>query len=829
MRERVCVKPEGGVECRLRARRMRRRRPSAHPAGGDAAARDALAMLDFVVRYRTLVGELGTEALCRCGFCRSRSGAGIPPNLITTMNDRELSASNPKRLVLLLTLGVLLASTRADANLVQDPGFEESSNQPSVSRWTPCADSQAKPAINDREAHAGRQSLAIPAHSAVEQTATGLPAGIYLARVWVKSKADQYVTFLLEDQGRPWAAYTCAELKTPKEQWTLLETSCVLNQPGNLRVTFGGMSREFRAYHGTLQEMKAPILADDFELVRFEPPTAPHVALWDARLQSDAALDWTASNQWAVVQQPNHTFAGAPVFQSRHLVGTVRKSDGGLVIYAIHGRGLTPRGVLVPVPAFTPAGYTSVEAAGRKGVQVASADGAHHYVAWFSPTGLISLEPQTTTRFELQGCRMRYGLLPSFTGADLCYAPGNMPAGAQFNLPSTRWLVGLLDGGESMLVAAWPSSGQAASLGLSGAGDKRMIDSLSVDTQKGGLTVSFVEHPGIWHEEPLLEDWLEEYTPVAWQRPFPARWLGEFFVTSGGEPSFRRPQMDYAFPIANAKTRMWGVWFEDWNHYPFYFDGPRTILHFEKTFIPKGRALMYFLEPAAADLYSPCEIVTEALGQAQAAALFDWDANQLRKLKWSTPDEFMYDRPVCATTTRLSKIKRADKPTIGVNLATHLYEFVREIRGRIDQYGAWFTDLHQYLEQEQIAHPEIQGYVKPLQTLIAEAQSKSKEIYATPLPAVQAKIEAMKERLRQGKQDGFDCAELDVRSPAGSQDDLCRRYSRLVIRLTQTAAAQCGDSPVKAAVATHIWEESRQILRQPTRWEPRRTLYFFEP
>ena len=63
--------------------------------------------------------------------------------------------------------------------------------------------------------------------------------------------------------------------------------------------------------------------------------------------------------------------------------------------------------------------------------------------------------------------------------------------------------------------------------------------------------------------------------------------------------------MDYSFPIADAKTRMWGVWFEDWNHYPFFFDGPRTVFHFEKTFIPNGEALIYFLEPAAADLYSP--------------------------------------------------------------------------------------------------------------------------------------------------------------------------------------------------------------------------------
>jgi hypothetical protein len=398
-----------------------------------------------------------------------------------------------------------------------------------------------------------------------------------------------------------------------------------------------------------------------------------------------------------------------------------------------------------------------------------------------------------------------------------------------FDVPSTQWFVGLVDGNDSMLVAVWDKDAQAVSLGLSGVGEKRLIDSLSIATDKGGFSLSFVEHAGVWHREGLQEDWLGEYVPIKWERPFPARWMSHFFVTPGGTPSFRQPCMDYAFPAAYAKTRMWGVWFEDWNHYPFYFDGPRTILHFEKTFVPNGDAIFYFLEPAAADLYSPCEIVEQALGREKAAALFDFDANRLRKLKYSTPDLFMYDRPVCATTTRLSKIKQEEKPTVGVNLATHLYEFIREIRGRVDEYTNHFGEMRTYFAAGQKEHPELREYVAELDGLVAEAQAKSTEVYATPLPSVQKKIEAMKQKLEEGKGDGFDCGELDVRTPAGTQDDLCRRYNRLVLRLAQTAAYKCGDSPQKAIIAKHVWDQSRAVLRQPTRWEPRRTLYFFEP
>ena len=99
----------------------------------------------------------------------------------------------------------------------------------------------------------------------------------------------------------------------------------------------------------------------------------------------------------------------------------------------------------------------------------------------------------------------------------------------------------------------------------------------------------------------------------------------------------------------------------------------------------------------------------------------------------------------------------------------------------------------------------------------------------TPLAEVQEKSEGIKKRLVAGSTDGFDCAELDVRGPAGEQDDLCRRYNRQVLRLAQTAALNCGDSPEKALIAKYIWDQSREVLRRPTRWESRRTLYFFEP
>ena len=104
----------------------------------------------------------------------------------------------------------------------------------------------------------------------------------------------------------------------------------------SLTLTLGGMSKEFRLYHGVGGEMGAPIIADDFELIRYEPKPpaglAP-LAVWDAKKELAAVFDWSAKDQWSPVESPAHTFAGTPVIQGRHLAGAVRKSDGGLAIY----------------------------------------------------------------------------------------------------------------------------------------------------------------------------------------------------------------------------------------------------------------------------------------------------------------------------------------------------------------------------------------------------------------------------------------------------------------------------------------------------------------
>ncbi|MGH7972708.1 MAG: carbohydrate binding domain-containing protein, partial [Limisphaerales bacterium] len=245
-----------------------------------------------------------------------------------------------------------IAATAAN-NLLKNPGFEESgSSVENPPGWVTRNESAGKASVTDKETHSGRNALTIPANTAVEQKVSIVAAGAYMVRCWVKSESDQTVTILLEDPDRPWAAYNCAEVKVPAGQWTQIESFCALDQQGSLTLTLGGMSKEFRLYHGTSAELKSPILADDVELVRYEPARA-QIAVWDVA-EDAASLDWSTRDKWRKVESSStYSFAGTPVIQGRHMVGAARANDGGLSIYCVQDGKAEPRCAIVPTPALS--------------------------------------------------------------------------------------------------------------------------------------------------------------------------------------------------------------------------------------------------------------------------------------------------------------------------------------------------------------------------------------------------------------------------------------------------------------------------------------------
>ncbi|HLP77978.1 MAG TPA: hypothetical protein VK327_13795, partial [Candidatus Paceibacterota bacterium] len=430
-----------------------------------------------------------------------------------------------------LLSGVLIAavvlsafSTTAATNLLQNAGFEEPADASGYPpHWTTMTGSNGKLQFLEQACHCGQQSLIVPAHNAVEQTVPSLKAGGYVARAWVKSDAAQTIALLVQDANQPWAGYAYADVKVPANEWVQVETFCSLQKDGSLTVALGEMPGDFRSYHGVGTQTKAAITIDEVELVRNEPASGPLTAWKIKRGFADwfkrTSASWANRSKWSQVETLTDASPKVCVIESRHIAGVVRPKDGGLEITSILNGQLKPRCAVIPSVSIPNAKCGLVTENNRKGLRVSSKTGDRSYTAWFTPEGLVSIATENVPQFQIKDCRLRYGLLPSFVGTDILYSPTNMQGSNSFLIPSTQWLVGLVDGNDSMLVAVWESDKQAVSLGLSGEGTNRMIDSFTITTTNAGFSLSMVEHTNLWHREPLKEEWLAQYVPIGWQRP----------------------------------------------------------------------------------------------------------------------------------------------------------------------------------------------------------------------------------------------------------------------------------------------------------------------
>jgi hypothetical protein len=124
---------------------------------------------------------------------------------------RQDPGSQASKWAVILSACLLFPATgpqaQAQENLLKNPGFEEgASRENSVPNWTSMAEGAGRAQLSDTQPKSGRQCLAIPAHTAVEQKVEKAEAGAYVARCWINSQSEQSVTLILEDADRPWAA-----------------------------------------------------------------------------------------------------------------------------------------------------------------------------------------------------------------------------------------------------------------------------------------------------------------------------------------------------------------------------------------------------------------------------------------------------------------------------------------------------------------------------------------------------------------------------------------------------------------------------------------------
>jgi hypothetical protein len=508
------------------------------------------------------------------------------------------------------------------------------------------------------------------------------------------------------------------------------------------------------------------------------------------------------------------TVAGYPVLQSKTAVVAWTSDSCDLTFWSRRQDRLTERGKVSLDSASGKVRFQILKN-NKHGMAVAVESpkkGVRHVVA-LSKDGILEIR-QPPGQTAVVHSPLRYMLVPSLIGTDLLYDPEDLSAERSSYLPSLNMVVGLASGGDGMLVGVWPPGDHVARLQV-GENSPRRIESFSLDTAGECFYLAFLDHPGIWHEERLRDEYLETDTPIAWRRPFDARWIGRFFIDSDG----------YHFPFyfLAQKHKLWGRYIRGWHYYPVWFDGDKTMVHFEKKFPPMGELLIYYLDTDEddAELSSPAAVMRRSLGHDEAARLLDFEGTKEQVL-------LEHRNAVCAMTYKIESYfaleVEAPPWTVVKQYCDDVAKFIRLIRERVLQFDQFAADLQELLEIEKNRQPSLSAALEPCQELLMELREiVEADLPETPLEEIGAWTDSIKTLTTDDARKSLEITKIltqQCRSVAGAQDDLARDLSIVTIRLMEEAAKMGTRSPEHVRLAEQIITRCRSILRQPTWWEP---------
>ncbi len=438
----------------------------------------------------------------------------------------------------------------------------------------------------------------------------------------------------------------------------------------------------------------------------------------------------------------------------------------------------------------------------------------------FSRKEIIEIRPDENMKGISLVSPIEYGVVPSFIGDDLIYDPKEYPSTNRLYIPSENLFLGLLKGGNSMLVMTWPEGKQEMRLILANEEQGgRLIASVDFENDGKSIYLGVLDAPGIWHKEELKSSYLEKDVAINWKRPFPARWVTQL-CEDGVKTTFRFRE--------SKQKRIWRAIIGAYV-YPVWFNDENAFYHLGKKIPPEGDSVIYFLERKGtpASVSTPVDIMKETLGGQTCYAILDVAARKLRT-HHRRGSVGIRRAATCGCTAAMQPLFKAGKEVerkeyIEGAVDDVLY-FVTQHVKRINEYQDFAHNMINFLNLTRKAKPDLEPFLNDMETItqqILQEYSRQKKNIKTLEFAhgLAQKTKALTEKKDPKSLSTYLGLGGKWRDMGGAQDYLVGKCHSISRKLFQEAGYRCVNQAQAVKIAEEIRRRCRRCLRNADGYE----------
>jgi hypothetical protein len=450
----------------------------------------------------------------------------------------------------------------------------------------------------------------------------------------------------------------------------------------------------------------------------------------------------------------------------------------------------------------------------------AGKDGAERSAIFsFDKTEIASIKPEAAMKGISLLSPVARAVAPSFVADDLVISPADYPSEKSLFLPADNVLLGLLQGGQSVLTVTWPEGKQQVrlALGVDGPGG-RAIESIDIENDGKAVYLAASRSAGAWRREALKPSYLEKDVASEWRRPFPAKW----------KTQLREGDARTTFAFRDGAQEIWrGV--AGSFAYPVWFSGDTAMFHLSKKIPPKGEAIIYYVEghDTPATISTPVDIIKATLGRELADSLLD-SAGRALRTHHRRGAAGVHRACTCGCTEAIQAVFQAgqefEKQDYISGAVDDMQYFVQRHVARIDEYRRFGDEMTALFQSRAASTPALKPYLDGLAEIAGQIQREytvQKENMKSPAYADDL---ARRTRALAGKKDGKNLDAYNEllelwRGMGGAQDYVLAQCHVITRKLYQEAGYGCVTRPEAVDLAREIRQRCRACLRNPDGYE----------